>query len=73
MTHTSLTQMEIFMFGMAQSGTALDRLLAQQALPVRLDQQVLQEAQELREQLAQLELPEMWELLDQLVPQETQD
>jgi hypothetical protein len=65
--------MEIFMFGMAQSGTALDKLLEQQVLPVRLDQQVLQEAQELQEQLAQLDLKEMWERLDQLVPQETQD
>jgi hypothetical protein len=73
MTHTLLTQMEIFMFGTDQLGIALDKLLEQQVLPVRLDQQVLQEAQELQEQLAQLELPEMWELLDQLVPQETQD
>jgi hypothetical protein len=61
--------MEIFMFGMAQSGIALGRLLEQ---PARLDLQVLQEAQELQEQLDQLELPEMWALLDQLVPPETQ-
>jgi hypothetical protein len=65
--------MEIFMFGTDQLGIALDKLLAQRVLPARLDQQVLQEAQELREQLAQLELPEMWELLDQLVPQEQQE
>jgi hypothetical protein len=70
MTHTLLTQMEIFMFGTDQLGIALDKLLVQ---PVRLDQQVLQEAQELREQLAQLELKEMWAQLDRLVPQEQQD
>jgi hypothetical protein len=63
-------QMEIFMFGTDQLGIALDKLLEQ---PARLDQQVLQEAQELREQLAQLELPEMWEQLDRLVPQEQQE
>jgi hypothetical protein len=62
--------MEIFMFGTDQLGIALDKLLEQ---PARLDQQVLQEAQELREQLAQLELPEMWEQLDRLVPQEQQE
>jgi hypothetical protein len=73
MTHTSLMQMEIFMSGMEQLGIALDKLLEQQVLPVRLDQQVLQEQQALQEQLAQLELKEMWELLDRLVPQETQD
>jgi hypothetical protein len=73
MTHTLLTQMEIFMFGTDQLGIALDKLLEQQVLPVRLDQQVLQEAQELQEQLAQLDLKEMWERLDQLVPQETRD
>jgi hypothetical protein len=66
-------QMEIFMSGMDQLGIALDKLLEQQVLPVRLDQQVLQEAQVLQEQLAQLDLKEMWERLDQLVPQETQD
>jgi hypothetical protein len=63
-------QMGIFMFGTDQLGIALDKLLAQ---PARLDLQVLQAAQELREQLAQLELPEMWALLDQLVPQEQQE
>jgi hypothetical protein len=72
-THTSLMQMEIFMSGMDQLGIALDKLLEQQVLPVRLDQQVLQEAQVLQEQLAQLDLKEMWERLDRLVPQETQD
>jgi hypothetical protein len=66
-------QMEIFMSGMDQLGIALDKLLEQQVLPVRLDQQVLQEAQVLQEQLAQLDLKEMWERLDRLVPQETQD
>jgi hypothetical protein len=65
-------QMEIFMFGTDQLGIALDKLLEQQVLPVRLDQQVLQEAQVLQEQLAQLDLKEMWERLDQLVPQEQQ-
>jgi hypothetical protein len=65
--------MEIFMFGTDHLGIALDKLLEQQVLPARLDQQVLQESQELREQLAQLDLKEMWEILDQLVPQETQD
>jgi hypothetical protein len=70
MTHTSLMQMEIFMFGTDQLGIALDKLLAQ---PVRLDQQVLQEAQELRAQLDQLELPDLWAQLDQLVPQEQQE
>jgi patatin-like phospholipase/acyl hydrolase len=65
-------QMEIFMSGMGQLGIALDKLLEQQVLPARLDQQVLQEAQVLQEQLAQLDLKEMWELLDQLVPQEQQ-
>jgi hypothetical protein len=73
MTHTSLTQMEIFMFGTDQLGIALDKLLEQQVLPVRLDQQVLQEARALQEQLAQLDLKEMWERLDQLVPPETRD
>jgi hypothetical protein len=63
-------QMEIFMSGMDQLGIVLDKLLEQ---PVRLDQQVLQEAQVLQEQLAQLDLKEMWELLDRLVPQEIQD
>jgi S-adenosylhomocysteine hydrolase len=63
-------QMEIFMFGTDQLGIALDKLLEQ---PARLDQQVLQGAQELREQLAQLELKEMWEQLDRLVPQEQQE
>jgi hypothetical protein len=70
MTHTSLTQMEIFMFGTDQLGIALDKLLEQ---PARLDLQVLQAAQEQRVQLEQLDLKEMWERLDQLVPQETQD
>jgi hypothetical protein len=70
MTHTLLTQMEIFMFGTDQLGIALDKLLVQ---PARLDLQVLQAAQEQREQLAQLDLKEMWELLDQLVLQEQQD
>jgi hypothetical protein len=65
--------MEIFMFGTDQLGIALDKLLEQQVLPARLDQQVLQEAQGLQDQLAQLDLKEMWELLDRLVPQETQD
>jgi hypothetical protein len=37
---------------------------------VRLDLQVLKEAQEQREQLDRLELKEMWETLDLLVPQE---
>ena len=60
------------MFGTDQLGIALDKLLEQQVLPVRLDQQVLQEAQVLQEQLAQLDLKEMWERLDQLVPQEQQ-
>jgi hypothetical protein len=62
--------MEIFMFGTGQLGIALDKLLEQ---PARLDLQVLQAAQEQRVQLDQLELPALWELLDQLVPQETQD
>jgi hypothetical protein len=66
-------QMEIFMSGMDQLGIALDKLLEQQVLPARLDQQVLQEAQGLQEQLAQLDLKEMWELLDRLVPQEQQE
>jgi hypothetical protein len=66
-------QMEIFMFGTDQLGIALDKLLEQQVLPVRLDQQVLQEARVLQEQLAQLDLKEMWERLDQLVPQEQQE
>jgi hypothetical protein len=65
--------MEIFMFGTDHLGIALDKLLEQQVLPARLDQQVLQEAQGLREQLAQLDLKEMWERLDQLVPQEQQE
>jgi hypothetical protein len=69
MTHTSLMQMEIFMFGTDQLGIALDKLLEQ---PVRLDLQVLQAAQEQRDQLDQLELPALWALLDQLVPPETQ-
>jgi hypothetical protein len=70
MTHTLLTQMEIFMFGTDQLGIALDKLLEQ---PARLDLQVLQEAQEQREQLDQLELPALWALLDQLVLQEQQE
>jgi hypothetical protein len=61
--------MEIFMFGTDQLCIALDKLLEQ---PARLDLQVLQEAQEQRVQLDQLELPEMWALLDQLVPPEAQ-
>jgi hypothetical protein len=73
MTHTLLTQMEIFMFGTDQLGIALDKLLEQQVPQARLDLQVLQEAQEQREALDQLELKEMWELLDQLVPQDQQD
>jgi hypothetical protein len=40
---------------------------------VRLDLQVLQEAQEQRAQLDQLEIKEMWERLDLLVPQEKED
>jgi hypothetical protein len=40
---------------------------------VRLDLQVLQEAQEQREQLDRLELKEMWETLDLLVPQEQRE
>jgi hypothetical protein len=36
----------------------------------KLDLQVLQAAQEQREQLGKLELPEMWEQLDKLVPPE---
>jgi hypothetical protein len=39
----------------------------------RLDLQVLQEAQEQRAQLDQLEIKEMWERLDLLVPQEKED
>jgi hypothetical protein len=65
-------QMEIFMFGTDQLGIALDKLLEQQVPQARLDLQVLQEAQEQREALDQLELKEMWDLLDQLVPPEAQ-
>jgi hypothetical protein len=39
----------------------------------RLDLQVLQEAQAQREQLDKLELPELWEQLDKLVPPEKLD
>jgi hypothetical protein len=39
----------------------------------RLDLQVLQEAQDYKAQLDQLELKEMWERLDQLVPQDLQE
>jgi hypothetical protein len=38
----------------------------------RLDLQVIREAQEQREQLDKLELPEMWEQLDKLAPPEQQ-
>jgi hypothetical protein len=39
----------------------------------RLDLQVLQEVQEHKAQLDQLEIKEMWERLDLLVPQEKED
>jgi hypothetical protein len=39
----------------------------------RLDLQVLQEAQDYKAQLDQLELKEMWAQLDQLVPQDLLD
>jgi predicted ABC-class ATPase len=68
-----LTQMEIFMSGMEQLGIALDKLLEQQDRKVLLDLQVLQEQQDLREQLDQLDLKDLWEQLDRLVPQETQE
>jgi hypothetical protein len=45
----------------------------QQERKVVLDLQVLQEAQEHKEQLDRLELKEMWEQLDQLVPQDLQE
>jgi hypothetical protein len=39
----------------------------------KLDLQVIQEAQALREQLDRLELPAMWEQLDKLVPPDLQE
>jgi hypothetical protein len=39
----------------------------------KLDLQVIQEAQALREQLDRLDLKEMWEQLDKLVPQDLQE
>jgi gentisate 1,2-dioxygenase len=52
---------------------ALQEVREQMAKQERLDLSVLQEAQEFKEQLDQLEIKEMWERLDQLVPQDPQE
>jgi hypothetical protein len=66
--------MKTFGFGMELLGLTLDKLLDQEERQVQqaqlLDLRVLQETQDYKERLDQLELKEMWEALDQLVPQD---